>query len=197
MSTSATIDAPRTKAFAPADLAYIAVFAALLSALSQLTVALGPVPFTLQTLGVALAALILGPWRGAAAVLLYIVVGAAGLPVFAGGKAGLSVLLGATGGYLVSFVIGSIVIGYVAQWALRKGLSPVTPVWFFLGCLLSRYLVVLPIGVGWLANYLDKPFVETMIATDMPFWLWDAAKSLFAVLIAVAVHKAFPRLLGR
>ncbi|MBB1508935.1 biotin transporter BioY [Tessaracoccus sp. MC1756] len=197
MSTSTAVDAPRTKAFAPADLAYIAVFAGLLSALSQITVSLGPVPFTLQTLGVALTALVLGPWRGATAVLLYIVVGVAGLPVFAGGKAGLSAFLGPTGGYLLSFVVGAVAIGLVAKWALRKGLSAMTPVWFFLGCLAARYLVVLPIGVAWLAAYLDKPFVEALVTIDMPFWVWDAAKSLLAVLIAVAVHKAFPRLLGR
>ncbi|GAA4903449.1 biotin transporter BioY [Tessaracoccus lubricantis] len=196
MSTSTAV-AARTRSFAPADLAYIAVFAALLSALSQITVSFGPVPFTLQTLGVALAALVLGPWRGAAAVLLYIVVGVAGLPVFAGGKAGLSVFLGPTGGYLLSFVLGTVLIGLAAKWALRSGLSAMTSVWFFLGCLAARYLVVLPVGVGWLAAYLDKPFIEAMVTIDMPFWIWDAAKSLLAVLIAVAVHKAFPRLLGR
>lgn len=194
---STTTAAPRAKSLAPADLAYVAVFAALLSALSQVNVAFGPVPFTLQTLGVALAALVLGPWRGAAAVLLYLVVGAAGLPVFAGGKAGLGVMLGVTGGYLMSFVLSSILVGFVAKWALRKGLSALTAGWFFLGCLAARYLVILPIGVGWAANYLDKPFLEAVLTVDMPFWIWDAAKSLFAVLIALAVHKAFPRLLGR
>lgn len=196
MSTTAA-SATRTKSLAPADLAYVAVFAALLSALSQVNVAFGPVPFTLQTLGVALAALVLGPWRGAAAVLLYLVVGAAGLPVFAGGKAGLGVMLGVTGGYLLSFVLSSVLVGLVAKWALRRGLSALTAVWFFLGCLAARYLVILPIGVGWAANYLDKPFLEAVLTVDMPFWIWDAAKSLLAVLIAVAVHKAFPRLLGR
>lgn len=194
---STTTAAPRAKSLAPADLANVAVFAALLSALSQVNVAFGPVPFTLQTLGVALAALVLGPWRGAAAVLLYLVVGAAGLPVFAGGKAGLGVMLGVTGGYLMSFVLSSILVGFVAKWALRKGLSALTAGWFFLGCLAARYLVILPIGVGWAANYLDKPFLEAVLTVDMPFWIWDAAKSLLAVLIAIAVHKAFPRLLGR
>lgn len=197
MSSSAAVDGPRARSFAPADLAYVAVFAALLSALSQINVTFGPVPFTLQTLGVALAALALGPWRGAAAVLLYLMVGVAGLPVFAGGKAGLAVLLGATGGYLVSFVVSAVVIGLVAKWALRKGLSSTTPVWFFAGCLAARFLVVMPLGAGWLSGYLDQPFAETVLTLDAPFWLWDAAKSVVAVLIAVAVHKAFPRLLGR
>lgn len=196
MATTAT-EVSHVKSFAPADLAYIAVFAALISALSQINVAFGPVPFTLQTLGVALTALVLGPWRGAAAVLLYVAVGVAGLPVFAGGRAGLAVLLGPTGGYLVSFIVGSILIGHVARWALRWGLSRMTPVWFFLGCLGARYLLVLPLGVGWLAHYLDQPFLQTMLTIDLPFWLWDGVKNVVAVLIAVAVHKAFPRLLGR
>ena len=197
MSTSTTYDAPRTRSIAPADLAYIAVFAALLSALSQINVTFGPVPFTLQTLGVSLTALVLGPWRGAAAVALYLVVGIAGLPVFAQGKAGIGVLLGPTGGYLISFMFSAILVGFVAKWALRKGLSAMTPVWFFLGYLLARYLITLPIGVVWLSQTLDQPFMEALVKIDMPFWLWDAAKSLLAVLIAVAVHKAFPRLLGR
>ncbi len=97
----------------------------------------------------------------------------------------------------MSFVLSSILVGFVAKWALRKGLSALTAGWFFLGCLAARYLVILPIGVGWAANYLDKPFLEAVLTVDMPFWIWDAAKSLLAVLIAIAVHKAFPRLLGR
>lgn len=197
MSANTAASSRPAKALAPADLAYVAVFAALLSALSQINIAFGPVPFTLQTLGVSLTALVLGPWRGAAAVSLYLLIGAAGLPVFAGGKAGLGVLLGVTGGYLVSFVLAAVLVGYVAKWALRSGLSAMTALWLFLGCLAARYLIVLPLGVGWASTYLDKPFLETLLTVDMPFWLWDAAKSLFAVLIAVAVHKAFPRLLRR
>ena len=76
------------------DLALIAVFAALIAAFS-LTPAIpitGGVPITLQTLAVVLAGLVLGPWRGFLATLLYLAVGFAGLPVFAGGAAGLAVL---------------------------------------------------------------------------------------------------------
>lgn len=191
-ATSAT----GAKSFAPADLAYVAVFAALISVLAQLNVTFGPVPFTLQTLGVALTGLCLGPWRAGAAVALYVLVGAAGLPVFAQGKAGLAVLLGPTGGYLLSFILAAVLIGFAAKFALRRGLTAVTPVWLLLGCVAARYLIIFPIGVAWLANALGQGFAAT-VALDMPFWLWDLLKNLVAVGIALAVHKAFPRLLGR
>ena len=98
----------RAKAVAPMDLAYVAVFAALIAAMSltpAIPVAGLPAPITLQTLAVMLAGLCLGAWRGAAAVSLYLLVGLAGLPVFAGGKAGIAAFVGPTGGYLVAFIV--------------------------------------------------------------------------------------------
>ena len=119
MSTTA---APAVRSFAPADLAYVAVFAALIAALAltpAIPIGTLGVPITLQTLGVALAGLCLGAWRGAAAVALYLMVGLAGLPVFSGGRAGLAVLVGPTGGYLIGFVISAWMIGY----AMERGLG--------------------------------------------------------------------------
>ena len=77
-----------------------ALLAAALCVMAPLAVPLGPVPVTLATLGVYLAAGLLGPWRGAAAVGLYLLLGAVGVPVFAGFTAGFPVLFGVTGGYL-------------------------------------------------------------------------------------------------
>lgn len=186
----------RATSITPVDLAYVAVFAALIAALGQVSVFLGPVPFTLQTLGIALAGLCLGPWRGGAAVLLYLLIGAAGLPVFSGGRAGWPVLLGPSGGYLVSFLFAAILIGGVARWALGRGFTQMTPLWFLVGCVAARYLCILPLGVGWLAHSMGQGFTET-IKLDIPFWGWDLAKNVIAVAIATAVHKAFPRLLAR
>lgn len=196
MSTQATAPA---RSFAPADLAYVAVFAALIAAFSLVPAipvgALG-VPITLQTLAVTLAALCLGPWRGAAAVTLYVLVGAAGLPVFAGGKAGVAVLLGPTGGYLLSFIISTIILGYAARFVVRRGLTPMTPVWLFLAGLVVRFAVIWPIGVAGIARALGKPIGEVW-AADMAYWPGDIVKLIVAVLIALAAHRAFPRLLAR
>ena len=193
---STTIDARARRAAAPADLAYIAVFAALLAALSlapAVPIGIVPVPITLQLTGVALAGLCLGWWRGAAAVGLYVLVGLAGLPVFAGGKAGIGVLFSPTGGYLVAFVLSAAVIGILAQTVLKRGLSALTVLWFFLACMVSRVLVVWPLGALGMARMpVGKAFL-----TDLAFWVPDMVKYAIAAILAVAVHKAFPRLLAR
>ncbi len=195
---STQVSAPRRqRALATSDLARIAVFAALISAMALTPpIPLGPVPITLQTLGVALTGLCLGPWRGFAAVALYVAVGAAGLPVFSGGAAGLGVLIGPTGGYLLSFPLAALVGGFVARWAVRRGLSRLTPVFLMGGLLLARYLVIMPIGVTHLSGVLGLTWREAFII-DVPFWVGDLIKSVIAVTLAMAVHKAFPRLLGR
>ena len=196
---STTIDARARRAAAPADLAYIAVFAALLAALSlapAVPIGIVPVPFTLQLTGVAFAGLCLGWWRGAAAVGLYVLVGLAGLPVFAGGKAGIGVLFSPTGGYLVAFVLSAAVIGILAQTVLKRGLSALTVLWFFLACMVSRVLVVWPLGALGMARAAGMPVGKAFL-TDLAFWVPDMVKYAIAAILAVAVHKAFPRLLAR
>ncbi len=80
-----------------------------------------PVPVTAQTFGVLLVAMALGRVRGTAVVLAYLAEGAAGLPVFAGGKAGMVALAGPTGGYLIGFLAAAFVTGWLADHAWDKG----------------------------------------------------------------------------
>lgn len=189
--------ATRRRSLAPNDLARIAVFAALIAAMALTpAIPLGPIPITLQTLAVSLTGLCLGPWRGFAAVALYVGVGAAGLPVFSGGAAGIGVLVGPTGGYLLAFPLAALVSGFVARWAVRRGLSRATPFIMLGGLLLARYLVILPIAVTHLSRVLGLTWTQAL-AIDVPFWVGDLIKSIVAVILAMAVHRAFPRLLGR
>ncbi len=188
----------RSRAVAPMDLAYISVFAALIAAMS-LTPAVPvpglPTPITLQTLAVMLAGLCLGAWRGAAAVALYLVVGIAGLPVFAGGKAGIGAFVGPTGGYLVAFIVSAFLIGLATSWVLRST-ERLRFLWLLAACLVVRVAVIWPLGVAGMARALGKP-MGSLWAADLVFWPGDIIKAVIAVLIAIAVHKAFPRLLGR
>ena len=184
------------RAVAPADLAYVAVFAALIAALSLAPAfAIGPVPITLQTFGVALAALCLGPWRGLAAVALFVGVGVAGLPVFAGGRAGVSVLLGPTGGYVASFLVSAFLMGLAARIIVRRR-KRLAALWLFLATVVVRLVAVWPLGAAGLVFGGGMGWREAF-ALDLTFWPGDLLKNLVAVLVAVAVHKAFPRLLGR
>lgn len=92
-----------------------ALLAAALCVMAPMTVPLSPVPITLATLGVYLAAGLLGPWRGAAAVGLYLLLGAVGVPVFAGFSAGFPVLFGLTGGFLWGYLPCVIVAGLLCR----------------------------------------------------------------------------------
>lgn len=195
MTASSTVAAEER--FQASDLAFVAVFAALLAALSLMPpIPIGPfgVPITLQTLGVALAGLCLGPWRGGLAVLLYLVVGAAGLPVFSGGAAGLAPFAGPTAGYLVSFPIHAFVIGLIARAITKNGIGKMTGIWLFFGLIASRILVMYPLGTLGIARATDSTFFDVW-AADLAYWPGDAIKSVIAVLVALAVYKAFPRLM--
>lgn len=176
------------------DLARVAVFAALIVALAvpvSLHVFGSTVPFTLQTLGVMLAGLILGPVAGTLAVLVYLTLGSIGLPVFAGGAAGLGVFAGPTGGFLIAFPLGAFVVGLLALGP-RTG-NPVRPL---VACLVGGVGVVYAIGIPWMAWRTGLSLTEA--ATVMaPFLAWDAGKAALATAIAVGVYKAYPPLAQR
>ncbi|WP_212753703.1 biotin transporter BioY [Enemella dayhoffiae] len=175
------------------DLALVAVFAALVSVLSlvpAVNVGIG-VPITLQTLGVALCGLVLGPWRGCLAVLLYLVVGLVGLPVFAGGAAGIGVLGKPSAGYLLSFPVAALVAGLLARRLTRTRL-PLLPALFLSG-ISASILIIHPSGIlGLMVN--AKMDLTKAAMTDLVFWPGDLVKNLLAAAIAAAVFKAFPAL---
>lgn len=99
------------------NVARAALFAALMGAFAYVSFPypLSPAPVTLQVLGVFLAGLFLGPVWGGAAMVLYLVAGAVGAPVFSGGSAGIGVLLGPTGGYLLSYPLAAFAVGALAH----------------------------------------------------------------------------------
>jgi biotin transport system substrate-specific component len=93
----------------------VSLFAALLCVSSYIILPIGPVPVTLQVLFVLLAGAVLGAEMGALSVVLWILIGTFGLPVFAGGKGGPMVLLGPTGGYLLGFVLCAWIVGFLTR----------------------------------------------------------------------------------
>ena len=98
-------------------LAYAAEFAALFGLASFFVIPVGPVPITLQVLLIAFVGRFLGPRTAVLSVILYLLAGAVGLPIFAGGKAGLGVLFGPSGGYLVGFLF----LAFIAGLARKTG----------------------------------------------------------------------------
>lgn len=111
-----SVEATRNKTY---DMVYIAIFAVLMAICSWISIPMA-VPFTLQTFGVFMAVGILGGKRGTFAVLIYIILGAIGVPVFAGFSGGIGVLLSSTGGYIIGFLFSALVMwGMETLWGKK------------------------------------------------------------------------------
>ncbi len=180
------------------DLSLVAVFAALIAALAILPgIPVGPlgVPITLQTLGVMLAGVVLGPGRGTAAVLLYLVAGLIGLPVFSGFSGGFGVLAGPSAGYLLAFPLAALVAGSLAVVVMRRAQRFRTAL-LFLACLAASLTTVHPLGIAGLVVNAGLPLRDAILV-DAAYLPGDVLKNLLAAVLAVSVHRAFPRLLAR
>ena len=116
------------------DMVYTAMFACLMTICAWISIP-GQVPFTLQTMGVFLAVGLLGGKRGTLAILIYILLGAVGLPVFSGFKGGIGALLGTTGGYIVGFLASALVMwGMEKAFGKAKWVLPVSMVLGLIAC---------------------------------------------------------------
>ncbi len=182
------------RSFAARDLALIASFAALIAALAipgAIPVGGFPAPITLQTLGVMLAGSILGWKRGALAVLLYLAMGAVGLPVFAGGQGGLGSFVGPTSGYLYGFVVGAAVIGWLVERRL-----PAYPTWWgALANVVGGILAVYAVGIPVLAKVAGLSLTAAITGSYI-YLPGDLAKVVIATVVAAAVHRAIPDVAG-
>jgi biotin transport system substrate-specific component len=143
-----------------------------LAVCAQIQVPLWPVPMTMQTFGVLLLGMAFGARLGAATVAVYLLEGAAGLPVFAQFKAGLPVLFGPTGGYLFGFVIAAWLVGSLAERGWDRGVFTTA-----LAMLFGNIVLYVP-GLIWLGNLYGA---EQAIALGLaPFWIGDLLKIALA-----------------
>jgi biotin transport system substrate-specific component len=176
------------------DLALVASFAALIAVLGLTGAFLlpgNPVPVTLQTLGVMLAGSILGWKRGALSVIVLLLV-ATGLPLLSGGRTTIVGFAGPGAGYLVGWVFGAAVIGWLVERRL-----PGYPLWW--GGLAN---VVGGIGVVYLFGipvFAVRTGTSLRVAAtaSMAFLVGDAVKVVIATAVASAVHRGHPGITGK
>ena len=162
------------------DLVMVALFAALITVCAWITIP-GAVPFTLQTMGVFLAVGLLGGKRGTAAVLVYILLGAVGMPVFSGFSGGVGRLLGTTGGYIIGFLVAAL-----AMWAMEAIFGKakwVLPVSMLLGLLLCYAF-----GTAWFLVLYTQTKGAISVASVLsmcvvPFIIPDLLKIALALLL--------------
>lgn len=172
------------------NLTYTALMAVLIVLCSWITVP-APVPFTLQTFGVFCAVGLLGGELGAAAVLLYLLMGVVGLPVFSGFSSGVGHLLGPTGGYIIGFLFSALVYGLVTRLFGEKTLAAV------IGMALGL-LVCYAFGTAWFVYVYSRRVaaIGLMQALGMcvfPFLIPDGVKIACAVLLVSRLRRRIRR----
>ena len=145
-----------------------------LAAQVSIPVAGSPVPITGQTFGVLLSAGALGFRRGIASTLLYLILGTVGLPVFAHGTHGTEIILGATGGYLVGFVLAAAVVGRLAELGWDRNLLGAV------GAMLIGSVLIYAVGVPWLMAVAHFDLATALDKGMFPYLVGDAIKLAFA-----------------
>ena len=130
-----------------------------------------PVPLTLQTFAVVLSAGVLGSWRGAAAMLLYAVVGSLGAPIFFQGSSGFG---GVTFGYVIGFIIGAFIVGKIAEHGATRTF------WRAVGLMVLGNAIIYVFGTTWLAVSLQWDPATAIVKGVLPFLAGDAIKILIA-----------------
>jgi biotin transport system substrate-specific component len=163
-----------------------ALMAALISVAAQLSFPLpfSPVPLTLQVLVVLLAGGLLGATWGAAAMLLYLLLGVVGLPVFSRGGHGLASLLGPTGGYLMSYPIAAAAVGLLAPSSRAPGLLRTG------GAMLAGLALIYLGGGGWAVLWGGQAMAAVVYGWVLPFVPLDLVKLALAAVLSRSVNRA-------
>ncbi|WP_101842757.1 biotin transporter BioY [Halobacillus sp. Marseille-P3879] len=169
---------------------YAALFAAIMGALGLLppiVTPFTPVPITAQTLGVMLAGSILGAKRGGLSLLLFVLLVTFGAPLLAGGRGGLGVLFGPSGGYILSYPIAAYLIGFLVErfWnKLNLGL-------YIAINIIGGILFVYACGVTYLSFITETPWTKAMWAAFV-FIPGDLVKVVVASLLAGQINRVYP-----
>ena len=167
------------------ELTLSALCAAICAIFSTITIPASPVPFTLGVFGVLLVSSAFGARIGTLSSLIFILVGAVGLPVFSNFQGGVGVLLSPTGGYIASYIPMAFVAGMAAdrnKHGKRQFLSSLS------GCFLSL-IICYCLGTLWFMLTTGKSAGEAFLLCVLPFIGFDALKCAFAAFLGIQIKK--------
>ena len=158
-----------------------ALFAAIISALSPITLSFGPVPFSIASFLVYIISLTLGK-RGVISVIVYVALGAVGLPVFSGFRGGLDLILGPLGGFILGYIFCSLIIGAIKD---KFGFSKLRLTLALIFGTLAIYIL----GVIQYMVITKTPFLSAVAVCILPFIIIDAIKIILALNISLRLAK--------
>lgn len=164
----------------------IALMAAVICVVGPFTLPIGPVPITLAPLAILLSVYILGTKKGTIALLIYLLIGAVGVPVFSGLTGGIGKLAGPTGGYLIGYIFFALIAGWFTHRFYDKVVIQ------FLGMVLAL-AVLYAFGTAWLAYSAGMTFGAALAVGVLPFIVFDLIKIVIAIALGRAVRSRLLR----
>lgn len=166
------------KLFSVRSMVFMAVFAALICVAAPFSIQVGPIPITLATFAIYLAGAILGGKRGTVAVIVYILLGAVGLPVFSNFNGGFGALIGPTGGYIIGYIPLVLITGVFSDMNSKKH-------WTMIVGMLLGTVALYTFGTAWYMILTGKDIASSLTACALPFIPGDAIK--IACVSAIAI----------
>lgn len=158
-------------------IAFSSVFIGLIALGGWISIPIGNVPVTLQTLFILLAGVIMHRY-GAIPVALYVILGALGLPIFHNGTTGIGIILGPTGGFLIGFVFAALVVGIAYDTEFRSAR---------IAGLIAGTVIIYAFGVAWLMFSLGMTFMTAFVTGVLPFIVFDLIKAAAAYTIGIRI----------
>ncbi len=176
----------KKRKFKTIEVVYVGVFAALIAVCSWIQIPL-TIPITLQTMGICIAAGLLGLKKGTFSVLVYILLGLVGVPVFAGFSAGPGVLFGVTGGYIIGFIFTALIVGGALKLFGKK-------TWVYIVSMIVGILVCYAFGTAWFMIVYTKNMGAITLGVALskcvvPFLIPDLVKIIVATVLCKALDK--------
>lgn len=163
----------------------IALMTAVTCVLGPLSIPLpfSPVPISLTNFAIFLAIFVLGMKNGTISFIIYLLLGAIGVPVFSSFRGGLQVLAGPTGGYLIGFIFLALIMGFALDHFNRKLVPTI------IGMIIGM-AVCYAFGTVWLAKLLSLSFKEGLMMGVIPYLAGDAAKIIIAAIVGPKLYGA-------
>lgn len=179
----------KERLFTVRGMVFMAVFAAIICIAAPFSVQIGPIPITLATFAIYLAGAILGGKRGMIAVIVYIMLGAAGLPVFSNFNGGFAALLGPTGGYIIGYVPLVLLTGIFAEMNSKKHWTMV------IGMLLGT-AALYTFGTAWFMIMTGSNLGRALALCALPFIPGDLLKIVCVTAIALPLKEKLSRIIS-
>ena len=166
-------------------IAFTALLAAVICAVSPWTIPLGPIPLSLASLGVYLAACVLDCKHGVAAVVAYVAIGGVGLPVFSGARGGFGALVGPTGGYIIGYIVLALAEGLIIDLFAKE-----KRIWLFPVAMVAGTALLYALGTGWYMAQTGVELLPALAVCVLPFLAGDAFKIVAATAVGFPVRRA-------